>query len=95
MNQGRFHFILISVLVLLVLVGVVANKISSHSETVVGNAHFSGSSVDRDRDGVMDDVDNCVYVSNPDQSNQEGDVYGDVCDRCPALNTEEDRKSVV
>ncbi len=90
MDQRRFHFILISVLVLLVLGGIVVNKMSSHSsDTVVGNAHFSGGPIDRDRDEVMDDVDNCAYISNADQLNQDGDVYGDGCDRCPALNTDD------
>jgi hypothetical protein len=29
---------------------------------------------------VPDDVDNCPSVSNPDQSNHDGDSFGDACD---------------
>ncbi len=35
---------------------------------------------DFDNDGIPDDVDNCPTVANPDQSNQDGDATGDVCD---------------
>jgi hypothetical protein len=35
---------------------------------------------DSDADGVRDDVDNCVAVSNPDQANGDKDALGDVCD---------------
>lgn len=45
---------------------------------------------DQDCDGVEDDypapgdaVDNCRYVCNPDQTNSDGDDFGDVCDPCP------------
>lgn len=39
--------------------------------------------VDRDGDGVLDAVDNCVEVVNPDQHDEDGDGVGDVCDNCP------------
>ena len=35
---------------------------------------------DSDQDGVKDDKDNCVAISNTDQANQDGDSLGDVCD---------------
>ncbi len=35
---------------------------------------------DDDGDGVLDDVDNCVGVSNPSQANLDGDALGDACD---------------
>jgi hypothetical protein len=39
----------------------------------------SGRSVDLDRDGVPDDIDNCP-VFNPCQENVDGDALGDACD---------------
>jgi len=39
--------------------------------------------VDTDLDGVTDDVDNCLNVSNADQSDKDHDGLGDVCDNCP------------
>ncbi|MAF64782.1 MAG: hypothetical protein CMJ84_03870 [Planctomycetes bacterium] len=38
------------------------------------------SAQDADLDGVDDDVDNCTLVANPDQHDDDGDLYGDVCD---------------
>jgi Thrombospondin type 3 repeat len=35
---------------------------------------------DTDGDGVCDEVDNCLSVSNPDQTDSDGDGFGDVCD---------------
>ncbi len=35
---------------------------------------------DRDRDGFVDWVDNCVYVRNPDQKDTDKDGKGNVCD---------------
>jgi hypothetical protein len=37
---------------------------------------------DQDGDGVPDGVDNCPLVLNVDQFNQDGDLFGDLCDRC-------------
>jgi len=39
-------------------------------------------SVDSDSDGVVDFVDNCPLISNPDQLDLDGDNIGDVCDNC-------------
>jgi len=36
--------------------------------------------IDSDSDGVNDDLDNCPEVSNPDQTDTDGDEIGDVCD---------------
>ncbi|MDO5656575.1 MAG: DUF5689 domain-containing protein [Flavobacteriaceae bacterium] len=40
--------------------------------------------VDTDGDGIADDVDNCPFVSNPDQADWDGDGIGDACDTCEA-----------
>lgn len=37
---------------------------------------------DSDRDGVRDGYDNCP-ISNADQRNTDGDIFGDACDLCP------------
>ncbi len=36
--------------------------------------------VDSDNDGITDTCDNCTLVKNPDQSESDGDLYGDACD---------------
>ncbi len=38
---------------------------------------------DTDKDGVNDYDDNCRLLPNPDQSNQDADTFGDLCDACP------------
>ena len=40
---------------------------------------------DRDNDGVLDGVDNCPAISNPDQSDVDFDQFGDVCDNCSEI----------
>ena len=35
---------------------------------------------DDDADNVIDTIDNCLFVTNPDQSNYDGDSLGDACD---------------
>ena len=44
----------------------------------LGNCFFSFE--DADNDGVCDAEDNCVAVSNPDQTDMDGDSIGDFCD---------------
>ena len=41
------------------------------------------ASVDTDGDGVLDAVDNCPTVQNPNQHDEDGDGLGDACDLCP------------
>jgi len=41
---------------------------------------------DADNDGVLNAVDNCVLVANPDQADADGDQVGDLCDACTDLD---------
>lgn len=38
------------------------------------------SPTDSDQDGVNDDVDNCIGISNPEQIDADDDGYGNICD---------------
>ena len=40
----------------------------------------SGNPNDIDNDGVLNANDNCPNYKNPNQTNQDGDTYGDACD---------------
>jgi hypothetical protein len=40
---------------------------------------------DRDGDGIVDELDNCPDVANPDQHDSDRDGRGDVCDNCPLI----------
>lgn len=54
------------------------------------------TSCDTDGDGICDDTDNCPTVYNPNQSNIDGDAFGDACDPCPfdPANTMVDGKCI-
>ena len=41
---------------------------------------------DEDSDGIMDSVDNCFDIVNPDQLDIDQDGYGDACDPCDYAN---------
>ncbi|MEX1194297.1 MAG: thrombospondin type 3 repeat-containing protein [Dehalococcoidia bacterium] len=63
-------------------------------------AGCSQAQVDSDADGACDagapsggpepctGIDNCPGLSNPGQSNVDGDAFGDACDGCPAVATD-------
>ena len=40
----------------------------------------TGAAVDTDGDGVPNGADNCTTIANQNQSNLDGDEFGDVCD---------------
>ena len=45
--------------------------------------------LDDDNDGILDVVDNCPLVANPDQHDEDKDLIGDACDACPQLAHQE------
>lgn len=45
----------------------------------------AGIARDTDRDGVMDAVDDCPMVVDPEQRDHDGDHRGDLCDVCPHM----------
>ncbi len=42
-----------------------------------------------DQDGICQGDDNCPEMSNPDQTDSDGDMVGDLCDNCPNLPNED------
>lgn len=38
---------------------------------------------DMDGDGIIDEIDNCINIFNPDQLDSDDDSIGDLCDNCP------------
>ena len=46
---------------------------------------------DIDGDGVVDVLDNCPLVANPDRADGDGDGVGDACDNCPAVANPDQR----
>jgi hypothetical protein len=46
----------------------------------------NGSSSDSDKDGVLDEDDNCIAIPNPEQTDTDGDGYGDACDESTPVN---------
>ncbi len=66
---------------LAVLVGAITVT-PSHTPTPTHTPTITPSPtpIDSDGDGIIDDLDNCVFVPNPDQADMDGDGIGDACD---------------
>lgn len=47
---------------------------------LVTNSVSAGGFIDTDGDGIADAADNCPRIANADQSNLDGDAFGDLCD---------------
>lgn len=57
------------------------------SDTLGNCATSDGLALDRDCDGIADAVDNCLWIANPSQQNQDGDAYGDACDLTASITS--------
>ena len=65
------------------------NGFCVYPEDPGGDAGFPDAppgTVDTDKDGVPDNVDNCKTVANNDQLDEDGDKIGDACDLCPQVS---------
>jgi thrombospondin type 3 repeat protein len=52
--------------------------------------------MDTDGDGILDQIDDCVGLANPDQVDTDGDGLGDACDPCPTgSNHDEDKDGIL
>lgn len=67
---------------------VAASDASWAGDAITSTVQFDEitATADTDMDGVNDDVDNCTLVSNPAQTDADGDNYGNACD--PDLNND-------
>ncbi len=57
------------------------NNSATIADAINGDCECAGvPRTDTDGDGIFDDVDNCITISNADQANNDNDSDGDVCD---------------
>jgi hypothetical protein len=50
---------------------------------------LGGACIDTDQDGVCDKDDNCINEPNADQTNTDGDKWGNVCDNCQTVKNDD------
>ena len=51
-----------------------------------GSPDAPPGTIDTDKDGIPDNLDNCPNLANTDQANEDGDKFGDACDACPHIS---------
>jgi len=56
------------------------DKVADKDDNCPGVSNRFGQGRDLDDDGVGDDCDNCIDITNPDQFDNDGDTFGDACD---------------
>ena len=61
--------------------------------TGFGSAYIFDYVNDKDNDGINYYTDNCVSYPNPNQTNTDGDIFGDACDNCPNTPNDEQTNS--
>jgi uncharacterized repeat protein (TIGR03806 family) len=59
--------------------------VDANAAALLGEWIDRGPAIDLDHDGIADDSDVCLGISNPLQGDQDRDRVGDVCDNCPSL----------
>jgi hypothetical protein len=71
------------------------NQLFDLHETTRGSVDADPCAMDRDCDGVLDEIDNCPDLANPDQRDIDLDGIGDACDPCTyhAISTVNDDDS--
>ena len=70
--------------------GQVIYSASGHNLETIVNTIESGLSTiiqDSDNDNILDNIDNCINIYNPEQNDYDFDHIGDECDSCDNLNT--------
>ena len=69
-----------SIGVIILLVGVLLTGCSSQPLQTNNETLNISTTLDSDSDNVLDDVDNCPQITNPDQLNLDNDALGNACD---------------
>ena len=41
--------------------------------------------------GILNEKDNCKFISNSDQKDEDGDNVGDMCDNCPMVRNSDQK----
>ncbi|MDH5446458.1 MAG: thrombospondin type 3 repeat-containing protein [Gammaproteobacteria bacterium] len=57
-----------------------ADSSSNQNQDTDNDSEKNETVADTDSDSITDDIDNCINVSNPDQSDINNDKIGDACD---------------